>query len=51
MDAPLFLSRSGNGAIARQRTQKIMAEPGTAVGLTGIGPHSLRKTFGYHVFK
>jgi integrase len=28
-----------------------MAEAGRSVGLADIGTHSLRKTFGYHVFK
>jgi integrase len=51
MEAPLFLSRTGEAAITRQRAHRIMADAGLSVGLADIGTHSLRKTFGYHVFK
>jgi integrase len=50
-EAPLFLSRKGQKAITRQQAHRLMAEAGAAVGLSNIGTHSLRKTFGYHVFK
>lgn len=48
--APLFLSRKG-GALSRWRARQILANAGEAVGLDSIGTHSLRKTFGYHVYK
>jgi integrase len=49
--APLFLSRKGQGPITRQQAYHIMSIAGDTVGLDQIGTHSLRKTFGYHVFK
>lgn len=48
--APLFLSRKG-GALSRWRARRILSDAGEAVGLDSIGTHSLRKTFGYHVYK
>jgi integrase len=48
---PLFQSRKGGRAITRQQAHAIMSKAGRDVGLSNIGTHSLRKTFGYHVFK
>lgn len=50
-DQPLFPSRSGNGALSRWRARRILHEAGEAVGLPRLGTHSLRKTFGYHVYR
>jgi integrase len=47
---PLFLSRKG-GPLTRWQARRILSAAGTAVGLSKIGTHSLRKTFGYHVYK
>jgi site-specific recombinase XerD len=53
-ESPLFLSRenqNGSQAITRQRAHQLLAKTGRVVGLNNIGTHSLRKTFGYHIFK
>ncbi|MDR1508869.1 MAG: site-specific integrase [Synergistaceae bacterium] len=47
---PLFLSRKG-GALSRFQAWRIFKMAGEAIGLCGIGTHSLRKTFGYQVYK
>ena len=47
---PLFLSKKG-GPLSRWQARRILNAAGTAVGLERIGAHSLRKTFGYHVYK
>jgi integrase len=47
---PLFPSRKG-GALGRSQAWRIMSAAGESVGLENIGTHSLRKTFGYHVYK
>jgi integrase len=49
-DEPLFPSRNG-GALCRWRVRRILHAAGEAVGLDRIGTHSLRKTFGYHVYR
>jgi integrase len=52
--APLFPSRksaAGKKPITRWRALQILKEAGEAVGLSNIGTHSLRKTFGYHVYQ
>jgi integrase len=51
MGEPLFTSRKGDRAITRQHAFHLLSEAGAAVGLKNVGTHSLRKTFGYHVFK
>jgi integrase len=48
---PLFPSRNGGGPLCRWRARRILHEVGEAVGLDKIGTHSLRKTFGYHVYR
>ncbi|MDR3321554.1 MAG: site-specific integrase [Synergistaceae bacterium] len=47
---PLFPSRKG-GALSRWQARRILSTAGDAVGVTRIGTHSLRKTFGYHVYR
>ncbi|NBI29104.1 site-specific integrase [Chengkuizengella marina] len=48
----LFRSREGiNKPIGRRMAYKILREAGEYVGLDDIGTHTLRKTFGYHVYK
>jgi integrase len=47
---PLFLSQKGK-ALSRSQAWRILKEAGEFVGLSNIGTHSLRKTFGYHVYK
>ena len=47
---PLFLSQKG-GALSRIQAWRIISSAGASVGLEKIGTHSLRKTFGYHVYK
>jgi integrase len=49
--APLFPSRKGGGPLGRQQAHRLLAAAGRAVGLAGVGTHSLRKTFGYHVYR
>jgi integrase len=53
LQSPLFLSREGSRplSICRQRAHHLLSEAGRSVGLDNIGTHSLRKTFGYHVYK
>jgi len=47
---PLFISPKGGRAIDRRQAWRILNEAGKAIGLPHIGTHTLRKTFGYHVF-
>ena len=48
---PLFQSRQGSSPICRWRARQILSLAGEMVGLKRIGTHSLRKTFGYHVYQ
>ncbi len=48
---PLFLSRKNKGRLTRGQARRILCEVGVSVGLEKLGTHSLRKTFGYHVYK
>lgn len=48
---PLFVSPKGGGALDRRQTWRILNEAGKAIGLAHIGTHTLRKTFGYHIFQ
>jgi integrase len=50
LSEPLFLSRRG-GSLSRWQARRILKEAGKSVGLEKIGTHSLRKTFGYHVYR
>ena len=48
----LFESREGsNKAITRQQAYNILSAAAAAFGLDNIGTHTLRKTWGYHVYK
>lgn len=47
----LFLSRKGGKALSRVQAWNILHSVGRLVGLELIGTHTLRKTFGYHVYK
>jgi integrase len=48
---PLFpSSQNSQKPICRQRVHQILKEAGNELNLTDFGPHSLRKTFGYHIF-
>lgn len=51
LSSPLFPSRKGGGALSRWQARRILSEAGEAVGLDRVGTHSLRKTFGYHVYQ
>ena len=49
---PLFPSQKKPGLpICRQRAHQILQAAGRELGLSSFGPRSLRKTFGYHVYK
>ena len=50
-DEPLFLSRKNGEAIRRGQAHYILSKAGEEIGLDNIGCHSLRKTFGMHVYK
>lgn len=51
-DQFLFCSRQGkNKPITRVRAYAILREAAEAVGLSNIGTHTLRKTFGYHFYQ
>lgn len=51
-DEYLFKSREGlNKPISRSMAYKILREAAEYVGLDGVGTHTLRKTFGYHLYK
>jgi integrase len=47
---PLFPSKRG-GFLSRWQARRILKEAGAVIGLEKIGTHSMRKTFGYHVYK
>ncbi|MDX8291438.1 site-specific integrase [Metabacillus indicus] len=48
----LFKSREGlNKPIGRSQAYKILRKAAENVGLDDIGTHTLRKTFGYHLYK
>lgn len=40
-----------NKAISRQQAYNILADAGRAFGISSIGTHTLRKTFGYHMYQ
>ena len=48
----LFKScRSGNKAISRQQAYKILSAAGRKFNIDNVGTHTLRKTFGYHMYQ
>ena len=48
----LFRSRQGcNQPVSRQQAWKILREAGERFGLYSVGTHTLRKTFGYHMYQ
>lgn len=48
----LFPSRQGkNAPISRQQAYNIMSAAGKHFGLDNLGTHTLRKTFGYHMYR
>lgn len=48
----LFKSRSGkNQPITRQRAYQILKKACSQNGIYNVGTHTLRKTFGYHMYK
>lgn len=48
----LFQSRQGtNRPITRVRAYQILREAADALHIDSIGTHSLRKTFGYHIYR
>ena len=48
----LIKSRNGkNGPITRGQAYKILKKAAKVHGLNNIGVHSMRKTFGYHLYK
>ncbi|MBC2373666.1 tyrosine-type recombinase/integrase, partial [Listeria booriae] len=50
----LFMSRkreAGERPISRVQVWTILSHAGKLAGLNNIGPHSMRKTFGYHMYK
>lgn len=48
----LFKSREGlNKPITRSMAYKILRQAADYVGLDDIGTHTMRKTFGYHLYK
>ena len=40
-----------NKAIRRQQAYNILSEAGKVFGISAIGTHTLRKTFGYHMYQ
>ncbi len=40
-----------NKAITRQQAYNILTKAGNAFGINAIGTHTLRKTFGYHMYQ
>ena len=51
MDDFLFKSRKGNGAITERGVWKIIVDVAEDAGIEyNVGTHSLRKTFGYHIW-
>lgn len=51
MDGFVFKSREGDGAIAEKSVWRIIVDVAAKAGIEhNVGTHSLRKTFGYHVW-
>jgi integrase len=51
-DDPLFPSRKGDAAIGRSQAYRVLTNAARRAGVNErIGTHTLRKTFGYHVYQ
>jgi integrase len=50
-DVYLFKSRRGTKSIKRVQAWKILNQAAKQVGISEIGTHTLRKTFGYHFYQ
>ncbi len=48
--AALFPSRKGGKAISRIQAWEILKNAAEEVGIPSVGTHTLRKTFGYHIY-
>lgn len=52
MERPLFKSRKGEGSpISRGQAYRILRQAAKTVGISNIGTHTMRKTFGYWAYK
>ncbi|EPT8860944.1 tyrosine-type recombinase/integrase [Listeria innocua] len=51
LDHYLFMSRKKNAGERPLRRQHIISEAGKKAGLENLGTHSMRKNFGYHLYK
>ena len=49
-EATLFPSRKGGKAISRIQAWEILKNAAEEVGIPNVGTHTLRKTFGYHIY-
>lgn len=47
----LFKSPRGNKPITRQQAYNILSEAGEKFGVESVGTHTLRKTFGFHMYQ
>lgn len=48
----LLMSREGNNKpISRSMAYKILREAAEEVGISEVGTHTMRKTFGYHIYQ
>lgn len=52
MERPLFKSRKGEGRpISREQAYRILRQAAKTAGISNIGTHTMRKTFGYWAYK
>lgn len=49
--AYLFPSRKGDAPISTTQAYRVLAKAGDWIGRKDIGTHTMRKTYGYHVYK
>lgn len=47
----LFKNPHSNKPITRQQAYNILSDAGAEFGIENIGTHTLRKTFGYHIYQ
>lgn len=50
-DSWLFASRQGTKPITRVQAYRILNDAAKTIGIEEIGTHTLRKTFGYHMYQ